>query len=308
MFDRLIHADWSINPVKRWAASATHKDGRWQIATPLPVGAVPRFLADAFTVGEKERVLLGFDFPIGLPSAYGALTGFASFQEALPALGSREPWAGFFDVCERGEDVSLYRPFYPQVSRKGASPASLVSGIGIGDTGKLLRICERRTAARQAACCLFWTLGGNQVGKAAIAGWREVIRPALAQGAKLWPFEGPLAELGAQPGVVLAETYPAEIYAMVGARFLPGESKRQPADRARKAPALFKWAEQHAVVFSTHLMSTVADGFGTSATGEDMYDAFLGLLGMIEVAEGRRAEMTETHAAVLNWEGWILGR
>jgi len=31
----------------------------------------------------------------------------------------------------------------------------------------LLRLCERATPDRGDACMLFWTLGGNQVGKAA---------------------------------------------------------------------------------------------------------------------------------------------
>jgi len=29
---------------------------------------------------------------------------------------------------------------------------------------------------------MFWTLGGNQVGKAAISGWRELLAPARRAG------------------------------------------------------------------------------------------------------------------------------
>ena len=43
----------------------------------------------------------------------------------------------------------------------------------------LLRRCERGGNGHKQACCLFWTLGGNQVGKAAIIGWRDVLAPAL---------------------------------------------------------------------------------------------------------------------------------
>ena len=50
----------------------------------------------------------------------------------------------------------------------------------------LLRVCELKTEHSQAACSLFWTLGGNQVGKGALTGWQEVIRPALLRGARLW--------------------------------------------------------------------------------------------------------------------------
>lgn len=41
------------------------------------------------------------------------------------------------------------------------------------------RKASASSAARRAACPLFWTLGGNQAGKAAIAGWRDILQPAL---------------------------------------------------------------------------------------------------------------------------------
>jgi hypothetical protein len=47
---------------------------------------------------------------------------------------------------------------------------------------RLRRQCERATPTRRAACPLFWTLGSNQVGKAAISGWQEVIAPAQRHG------------------------------------------------------------------------------------------------------------------------------
>ncbi len=242
-----------------------------------------------------------------MPASYGALTGYASFRELLPGLGDGA-WAAFFDVSDRREDIAVHRPFYPRVSRKGVSPSHLVSGLGIASSAELLRTCERRTEARQAACSLFWTLGGNQVGKAAIAGWQQVVRPALARGGRLWPFEGSLAQLAREPGVVLAETYPAEAYGIVGIRFLAGESKRRQHDRAAKAPAIAAWAARHDVSLSPELHAEIAEGFGSAASGEDRFDALLGLLGMIEVVDGRRAEVTEHHAATVAWEGWILGR
>jgi hypothetical protein len=307
MFDRMTHADWSISSSKRWAASARRQQGTWSVSRPVAIPDTSTFLNDAFRAGERERVLLGFDFPIGVPTAYGVHTGSANFRELLPALG-HGTWNAFFDVNDRSEDISVYRPFYPRVSRKGVSPASLVSGLRIASSAELLRTCERRTDTRQAACSLFWTLGGNQVGKAAIAGWQQIVRPALARGSRLWPFEGSLARLASEPGVVLAETYPAEAYGMIDARFLPGESKRRQHDRAARATAITTWAAQHNVLLSPELRADVADGFGSEAGGEDRFDALLGLLGMIEVAEGRRPEMTERHAATVTWEGWILGR
>ena len=82
------------------------------------------------------------------------------------------------------------------------------------------------TSWKAACCALFWTLGGQQVGKAAISGWTQVLAPALRRlgdnpSISIWPFSGCLADL-LQPGsTVLAETYPAEYYAHLGVAFSP---------------------------------------------------------------------------------------
>ena len=261
----------------------------------------------AFADCDREKVLLGFDFPIGLPHAYGTQTGLTGFSEALASAG-HGAWSDFFEVADEPSQVSLARPFYPRTSRKGVSRATLVKGLSVPSFEDLLRVCERRTVDRQAACSLFWTLGGNQVGKAAIAGWMQVVRPALAYGAALWPFDGTLADLSARPGVVIAETYPAEAYRMFDGGFRRNESKRRQADRASKAPAILKWAADHAVVLSDETIAAVLDGFGNGASGEDAFDAVAGLVKMIEVASERRLESTLDLHPALTWEGWILGR
>jgi hypothetical protein len=140
------------------------------------------------------------------------------------------------------------------------------------------------------ACSLFWTLGGNQVGRAALSGWSEVIRPALEAGARLWPSDGALSDLGTTAGLVMAETYPAEAYSMFGARFLRSESKRRQNDRKKKAPAILSWAQTRSVHLTSDAEAAVRDGFGGASSGEDAFDAFAGLIKMIEVAEGRRFE------------------
>jgi hypothetical protein len=51
------------------------------------------------------------------------------------------------------------------------------------------------------------------------------------------------------------------------------------------------------------------DGFGPSKFGEDAFDAFVGLLAMIEVVENRRPNYGSLHSReVTVWEGWILGQ
>ena len=64
-------------------------------------------------------------------------------------------------------------------------------------------------------------LGGNQVGKAAISGWCDVIEPALRPSkrghgpVRLWPFDGPLATLLGQPGMVVPRPIPEKSTAIL---------------------------------------------------------------------------------------------
>jgi hypothetical protein len=155
---------------------------------------------------------------------------------------------------------------------------------------------------------LFWTLGGNQVGKGAIDGWRSVIRPALERNARLWPFNGRLSELSKLPGCVLCETYPQEAYSHVGIRFRPGGSKRIQEDRRMAGVAMVNHAEKQGVIFTAEARHCILDGFGLSKSGEDPFDATVGLLSMIEVVDGRRPEGCASTDEVTAWEGWILGQ
>ncbi len=307
MFDRMIHADWSVSAGKRWAATAVRDFGGWVVNAPALVGPSQEFVDRAFEIALQQRLLIGFDFPIGVPSAYGSQTGFLGFRDMLPALG-HGAWCNFFNVARVPAEIAIDRPFYPAASKKGVRRAELVAGLCVPAFKDLLRVCDHRTAHRQDACAIFWTLGGNQVGKAALAGWTEVVRPALLGGAALWPFDGDLAELARKPGVVIAETYPAEAYRMVGAAFFTGQSKRRQSDRRGKADAVLRWASRYGVFLSGDVVAGLTDGFGSTASGEDQFDALMGLLKMIEVAEGRRPERTERHDVTVTWEGWIFGR
>ncbi|RYF96480.1 MAG: DUF429 domain-containing protein, partial [Caulobacteraceae bacterium] len=292
---------------KRWAATARRVGSSWEVSAPERVGLVQEFLHQAFASAGHDRVLLGFDFPIGLPEAYGVQTGARGFVDFLDLLRTNA-WPEFFEVAQRPDQISLRRPFYPQGAPKGVTRAALVAGLGVSSFNELLRASERATSYRQAACSIFWTLGGNQVGKAALAGWQEVVIPARRRGARLWPFEGTLAELAVLPGVVIAETYPAEAYRLVGAEFSRGESKRRMADRCRKAEAIFAWAAAHGVRLAPGAQQAILDGFGPLSAGEDAFDALMGLVKMIEVADGRRPEATEVQDRSRAWEGWILAR
>lgn len=194
MFGALFHADWSIGPEKRWALFAVSKDEGWLVKKPFLVPPSKQLLDFLFSVAERTPVLSGFDFPIGLPEAYVSRTGLSGFTAALLEFG-RGRWASFFDVCEIADEISIERPFYPRRSSSAAKQHHLVQVHGVSSIDDLRRRCERQTADRRAACSIFWTLGGNQVGKAAIAGWREIVAPARLRGAHLWPFDGRLDDL-----------------------------------------------------------------------------------------------------------------
>jgi hypothetical protein len=298
----VLHADWSHHPAKRWVCHAHLHNGRYQV--DVPVRAVPTtILADL----ESDSVVAGFDFPIGLPHAYAQRAGISSFLATLPHLGSGA-WGDFFHVAAASHEIAIARPFYPHAPG-GKRRAHLVTALGLATADDLYRECELRG---QRACPLFWTLGGNQVGKAAITGWREVLQPALANPrTAIWPFAGDLEDLVARRGAVIVETYPGDAYKYVGATLSlvqGGRGKRHPPSRAACAPGILGWAAGAGVEVSDALEAEIRDGFGTAADGEDRFDALTGLLGMITVLQGLRAVGMPDSDKVRSVEGWILGR
>ncbi len=302
LYKRLIHSDWSISPRKRWAAAAVIENMGWRVHAPSRVGRTDLFLN--YLLAGPYPTLAGFDFPIGLPNSYGQKICLEDFCGALDAFGTG-PWSDFYKVANTADEISIFRPFYPHRSYSIARQIHLIEAHGCGSIDELRRQCEQPTKSRRAACPLFWTLGGNQVGKAAISGWKEIIVPARRLGAKLWPFEGSLEALAQPGGLVLAETYPAEAYGHLGVKFAADESKRRQDDRAKFAAGVFSWAHSNNVVLAPALASLLDEGFGHSVDGEDAFDAVMGLFGMIEVIDGRRAE-GPLHKD--KWEGWILGQ
>jgi hypothetical protein len=306
MFDLLIHSDWSTDPRKRWMVVAERRDGRWEVNAPEPVPQDAELIEHSLF--GKRRVLAGFDFPIGVPVMFGKQTGLNGFVEALSLFGFGE-WSKFFEVADRPEDISLQRPFYPRTSSGGSKRAHLFGPLGVTAGDELLRECERETEERRAACPLFWTLGGNQVGKAAIHGWQHVVRPALQRGALLWPFHGRLEQLLKSTERVICETYPREAYGHIGLVLGHGFSKRRQEDRRGCATSFTAWAERCGVSFAPAAEKEVLDGFGPDRMGEDLFDAFVGLLSMIDVVEHRRPEGgSRIRDEIACWEGWILGQ
>jgi hypothetical protein len=212
--------------------------------------------------------------------------------------------SAFFDVCATLDEVGPDRPFYPARGVKGMTRAGHAAALGLGGAEGLSRLCDRATAERPAGAPLFWTLGANQTGKAAITAWRDLLRPNLGRIA-LWPFGGRLDALLSCHRMVVAETYPAEALRHLGLR-LAG-SKRRQADRAGLAPALLA-ALARLGAADPVLATAVRDGFGADAAGEDRLDSVLGCLCVLAVVTGRRPDHVPDDPWLTSWEGWVLGQ
>jgi len=304
----LCHADWGTHERKRWIAKAFLEEGRYTAFAPLLVGDHTTLIAQAAArIGKTGTALLGFDFPIGIPAAYARLVGVADFRRFLLALGAG-PWSRFWDVCREPEEISLYRPFYPDMPG-GTKQAYLLAALGMNVVDDLRRRCELKQPdklkqpGRRAACPLFWTLGANQVGKGARVGWKDVIAPSLSnRSVRLWPFDGKLRDLLLPSNVVIAETYPAEYYGWFISRL---GSKRNADDRRKAGKALLQWTESANVRVNAEMEQAIKEGFPRGR--DDAFDAAIGLFGMLEVVLNRRAsgEPADERTRV---EGWILGQ
>lgn len=299
----VFHADWSTNARKRWGARAVLEAGGYRVPATEPVGEAETLLARLLAAAGGGPVVAGFDFPIGVPARWAASVGVESFPRLLEELAVGG-WPDFYRVAREPSEISLGRPFYPATSgKKGEKlPSHLLTALGVDSMEELLRRCERARPGRRAACALFWTLGGNQVGKAAIAGWRDVLVPALSAGLELalWPFDGELAELVRPGRVVVVETYPAEACAQLGIRM----TKSSRDDRGRAAPALARGAAALGVALAPPFADELRRGFDD----DDRFDAAVGLLGMLDVLLGSRGSGEPRDDAVRRVEGWILGQ
>lgn len=297
--DLVAHADWSIDPRKRWLALAERHGTRWQVHAPEPFGEPTARIDGLHRAGP---FLLGIDCPLGVPRRWAERAGVASFPGLIRAVRAGA-WPALLRPARTAAEIGLGRPFYP-ARPGGTSQRQLLDALGVASMDELRRRCDRPTRVRRAACPMFWTMGAQQCGKGAIAAWRELLLPEPDRFA-LWPYAGPLARLLCGPVPVLAETYPTESYAQLG---LTLRSKRSAADRAAQAPPLRAAAETLAVDLTPGLAHAIETGFGERADGEDRFDALCGLLGMLRVLDGSApADPPAEDPALTTVEGWMLG-
>lgn len=306
----IVHADWGTDATKRWYAEASWHGDRYRVSAPISVGSLRDFVPGLLQRAGSRKVLIGFDFPIGLPVAYAERVQEPDFVDFLLRLGT-PPYDRFFDVARGQQEISVWRPFYPH-RPGGTKQVHLLDALGLKKIDDLFRQCERASASRGQASPLFWTLGAKQVGKAAICGWRDVICPLLRESREkvaIWPFDGELSSLVESAPCVIGETYPAEACVQLG---LPapgkGWSKAAQADRVVKCRVIARQAEEDNVALTGTLGSQLGEGFGSGSNGEDQFDAFVGLIAMLRVARGFRLSGVPSASVVRKIEGWILGQ
>jgi hypothetical protein len=266
---------------------------------------VAGFLSRLKAQADSGAVALGLDLPIGVPRAYAALRPERDFLEFL--LRTRN-WPDFFRVCAALEEIGPERPFYPARGFAGMTRAAHATALGLAGATALSRACDRATAERPAGAPVFWTLGANQSGKAAIAAWQDMLIPALfpESAIRLWPFEGSYRSLLTPGAVAVAETYPAEALRLLGIR-LKG-SKRRQSDRQAIASALLGAMDRLGAVPEPQLVGMTGNGFGADAAGEDRFDCVLGLLCVLNVLAGNRPDSAPADSWIQRWEGWVLGQ
>ena len=280
--------------------------GGWHVHAPELVGEPATLIARLLAVAEGRAVALGIDCPIGLPRGFAARHAthpdFPSFLRDLAAH------PGFLDVAPTLAEISPTRPFYPARGLAGMTRLSHAQALGLASAAELCRACDRATDERPAGAPVFWTLGANQAGKAAISAWRDLLSPALAgaQPPRLWPFAGPFHSLLSPGQVAIAETYPAEALRQLGLK--PAGSKRRQPDRAAHAPAILAAMRRLNATPTPAASRATQDGFGSDAAGEDRIDCLLGALCVLSVVTGRRPDTAPADPWIDTWEGWVLGQ
>lgn len=291
-------ADWGTRWEKRWMARASWSGETYSLSHPVPVGEARTLLERLLTLGGNEgTVLVGFDFPIGLPEAFvKARFPGQDFQTILQALPK-----SFF--CP-SDEPSLAQPFGPNSSAAGAlGPDRLAQRLLGLDKAAILRICDIQAEAHP----MFHTLGPRQVGRAAAQGWSEVLQPGLKRAVRFWPFDGPLTDLLEKPGVVVAEIYPALFYrrlpGVVSA--LKGQGKETAAARSTTFRELLRVAQEDGAKLT--LTDTAQEWVEAGFASSDDFDALSGVVGMLRaLAKGDRIEPPDGEV-VRRVEGWMLG-
>ncbi|MBM3634755.1 MAG: DUF429 domain-containing protein [Actinobacteria bacterium] len=299
-----------MRPPARWAVRADDRGDGWQLAAPEPWDE-RRHMQAILDPGDAA-VLAGFDVPLGVPVAWAHLAGVRSFRDLLGLIAD-DAWPHLLDPAPTPADIGPRRPFYPRAPG-GSRRQHLVDALGLQSADDLFRACDRPVPdVMGAAAPVFWLVGPQQVGKAAITAWREVVVQAAARGhVRLWPFDGDLLDLFSPGRSAICECYPRAAYEWPLGFPRTGWSKRRQADRRARARDALAWIAASGLSVRLHPDARAAldDGFGPLPSGEDPFDATMGALQLIAVVEGLVPAGPAAHlpGTQLMVEGWILGR
>lgn len=309
--DLVAHADWSLSPKKRWICVATRDGTGWRMAAPVPAADVapPTTLLRSLAQRVAGRAVVGLDAVLGLPAAWGRQAGVSRFLDFLTTQVHGPAWEQFWRPAASPAEIRVTRPFYPH-RPGGARQHHLVDALGLQQVGELRRRCDLPMPGRTTPCPLFWTLGANQVGKATLSAWRELVTPALRApdlAVRIWPFDGTLDDCS-RGDLGLAEVYPGDVVDWLGLELAAHGGKRSADARARQASRLREVLASLSVAPDAELTTALAEGFGEAATGEDAFDAFVGALGVLLCVSAQRTVWQPEDPVIENLEGWILGR
>ena len=108
------HADWSLDPRKRWVTLARRQGQHWHATAPRLVGD-PATLA-ANLIAEGLPAALGLDLPLGVPRGFAETRPEQGFPAFLAGLAGN---ADFFAVSPTLETISPPGPS----TRRAASRA-----------------------------------------------------------------------------------------------------------------------------------------------------------------------------------------
>jgi hypothetical protein len=84
-----------------------------------------------------------------------------------------------------------------------------------------------------------------------------------------------------------------------------GDGAAAPAPTARRP---LTWCDELGVKPDHELRSQLIDGFGPSGAGEDLFDAVVGLFGMIDTVRRYPEPPIQEEPPVRELEGWMFGQ
>ena len=278
----VVSADWA-KPVRKRAVRVARLGETAVIARaePPPGGWSLGGLVD-LAVRLRARggraVLIAIDASLGVPTAFARRAGVSGFLDCLRGL---ERAGALERECASPEDWSPRTPFF-RVPPGAGGLTRFVDAAG--GRSALLRQIELRTQAKPV-----FALSGipGTVGSGSRALWSE-LAPRLEDPERefsLWPFEGDLAALAAEPGIVLADAYPRAAYSVALEEQLPAPLAR--LGKTRESVRVEALARLREAAWVRRCGVVISDEAHARAS-EDDFDALLTAAALVRLVRESR--------------------